>query len=231
MAGWHGSSSTSCRKIIIEQVPGQSIKIQTHEQNIFSYKMEEIEKFEKEIVNTKKKFTNKDEIKQNPHSGFSFTLSGSIGSGTGSDNSGKGVIALHGLLGYIHKSVFTAGVSLGFSQWNQNLLNQNQLTTLDSYLSLRIFPLRRRVSPLIIADLGYGFTGDNYSIYTGGMNYVIGAGGRLNFTPKRALNLALCYKSQVFKINSASFYSSNSNTIFSSSLHVTGVCFDAGFSF
>ena len=84
--------------IIIEQVPGQSIKIQTHEQNIFSYKMEEIEKFEKEIVNTKKKFTNKDEIKQNPHSGFSFTLSGSMGSGSGSYNSGKGVIANHVML-------------------------------------------------------------------------------------------------------------------------------------
>src|SRR4051812_45874354 len=48
------------RGVIIEQVPGKSLKIQTKDRNVFVYQMEEVEKISKELLPESAKNTNSD---------------------------------------------------------------------------------------------------------------------------------------------------------------------------
>ena len=49
-------NSSIVRGIIIEQIPNESLKIQTREDNVFVYKMDEVEKITKELSSQKGKF-------------------------------------------------------------------------------------------------------------------------------------------------------------------------------
>lgn len=216
------------RGIIIEQIPNQSIKIQTRDRNIFVYKMEEIEKITKENTGYKKSEADAAEIKKHPYSGFSIGVEMGVGSGTGTDNMEEGIASAHALIGYMHQSIFTAGILAGFNMWGV-AQNQEPLSLLDCSFAFRLFPLRSRFTPFLSADAGYAVESANTGV-SGGITYNLGVGGRINFTQKRGLNLCLAYKAQRLHQTEIKYNYINPLLI-DRSFWVDGVCLTAGFSF
>lgn len=219
------------RGIIIEQVPQQSIKIQTRDKSIYFFTMSEIEKLTKEKPNRKPVFDEKLNLGKENYSGFAITVEVCLGEGNASYNDAQPLGSAHALLGYMHQSKFILGLALGFSQWSANLSNEfmSGSPILDGAIALRYFPLKKRVSPLVIGDFGYGLVTDNY--YSGGLQYTVGAGVRFNLTQRRAVSAALVYKSQFFRQNK--YYTINyyNNAPQVSTFYLNGFCLQAAFTF
>ncbi len=231
------------RGIIIEQIPNQTIKIQTRDKNVFVYSFEEIEKITREKPNVKTKTSEPDAFKNGKYSGFSFTLEGCIGEGTGSMNDGEGMIGVHPLLGYMHNSKLILGVSMGFTQYQTNreynsypsyYSSNDVYIPFDCSIALRLFPVRARVSPLMITDIGYAIVpigGSDYST-SGGLMLNLGAGARLNFTEKRGINLSFNYRFQKIT-NTFEYYDSQTqqSIVESKNYNLENICLQVGFTF
>ena len=213
--------------MIIEQIPGQTIKIQTRDKNIFVYKVEEVDKIVKETkaLGSRKHYAEIGDIKTSPYSGFSAGIEIALGSGIGTYNTGQGIIEVHGLLGYLHKSIFFGGISIGISDWNAGN-NNNTSSYNNSYdiyspinasVDLRLSPIRSRFSPVIIVDAGYSIVNGPlnsnryYYNYSNGLLFNAGVGGRVNFTARRSLNVSLFYKMQHLQVTRVNTYGNNYN--------------------
>ena len=186
----------------------------------------------KEKPARKEKFDMNLSLNKDVYSGFAISIEAAIGSGTGSYNDGPGIASVHAMLGYMHQSYFTMGMSLGFSQWSSQVTNYIELEpTVDACIALRLFPLKKRLSPFVMCDFGYGMVTDNE--YSGGLQYAMGGGLRINLTNRRAASLGLIYKSQFFKRNEYYNYNSyyNNQQLDVSSLYLNGVCLQMGFTF
>lgn len=218
--------------MIIEQVPGQSLKIQTRDRNIFVYKMDEVEKIAKEYTGSKKRYVEVSEITAHPYSGFTFGIETSIGTGISTHNSNRSTIAAHALFGYMHKSKFTVGTSTGFSNWDINKkVDNTPVSTVELRVSVRLNPMINRFSPMLLADAGYGIVNDNFNA-TGGLTFNTGVGGRINLTQKRGIGLSVCYKMQRITLsNNVHNYYTNLNTEVSQSFWLQAICLNAAFYF
>ncbi len=218
--------------MIIEQVPGQSLKIQTRDRNIFVYKMDEVQKIAKEYTGSKKRYEEVSEMIAHPYSGFTFGIETSIGSGISNYNTNRSTIAAHALFGYMHKSKFTVGARTGFSNWDINKHTDNTpVTTVELSVAVRVHPLLNRFSPMLLADAGYGIVNDNFNA-TGGLIINTGVGGRINLTQKRGIGLSVCYKMQRITLNSNVYnYYTNLNTEQTKSFWLQAICLNAAFYF
>ncbi len=238
--------------MIIEQIPNQSIKIQTRDRNIFVYKMDEIEKITKEssVLNNSslsKRYVDAVEIKKNPYSGFSVGVEACVGGGTGSQNKNEGLLAAHAVLGYMYKSIFIVGVSTGLNEWTKHTTNtysyssnSDPFISIDASLSFRVFPIRNRFSPYFVGEAGYSFISSNtdnsdYTHTTGGVLFNAGIGARVNLTQKKGMNISLLYKAlqlNVTKNVGTNYnYNNTTNTFYTGTYYLEGVCLAVGFSF
>ena len=183
--------------IIIEQIPNQSIKIQTHDGNVFVYKIEEIEKMTKE-QSRKSKFgkvnNNESEIKQ---SGFTniTELNFGIGTGTASKEFSYGIQTING---YQFNPNFNLGFGVGVDKYKN-------ATFLPLFLDFRINFLKSNVTPYFGAAGGYsiGFSGNQ-----GGLLLNPSLGIKFFLNPKIAFNFSFGYRYQenTFKYLFDSYY-------------------------
>ena len=157
----------------------------------------------------------------------------------------------NGLLGYLHKSIFFTGVSIGITTWNAggdagssnyNYDGNISYSPIDATIDVRVFPIRNRFTPVFIVDAGYsinpGLINDNYYYrYSDGFLLNVGAGGRVNITQKRSLTMAVCYKAQrlhVSRANNNNYYNNNSPIIYPNDgkpFYLEGLCLTLGFAF
>lgn len=141
--------------IIIEQVPNVSIKIKSGP-NVFFYKMEEIEKFTKEIVQKQEGGMNDYEFKKK---GFVFNYElGFVDYPAGTDLAMLSVMLVHG---YQFSPHFSLSMGTGAEISSQGVYN------VPAYLDARIYFLKTRATPFFNFATGYNLNISGNSYYGG----------------------------------------------------------------
>ena len=152
------------RGVIIEQIPNQSIKVQTKDKNVFVFKYEEIEKMTKEESkiennNTGNDFNNSD-IKTSGYVNYSEvfynTAIGNAKSPSYSVKNGDYSYGFKTVNGFYVKDNISLGLGIGIEKF-QNV--SDLPLTLESRLSL----IKGKVSPVFNVAVGYGIGLDGSS--------------------------------------------------------------------
>ncbi len=214
------------RGIIIEQVPNQSIKIQTKDRNVFFFKYDEIEKMTKEnisqddlnnntkVTNFKKKgFINFTEMIYSPGIGnLNYIYSGM-------KNSEEYSIGLRTINGYQLNEHLSLGIGVGFE------LSRSIAPLLPITFDARVTFLKGRVSPVFSLNAGYPFSlqNDNYK----GLLVINPQIGIKTYISKNVAYLFnVGYKLELIKVNSYSYYNS-----INSRVNFQFITISTGFSF
>ena len=184
------------RGVIIEQIPNVSLKIQTREDNIFVYKMDEIEKITKELPPHKVKTQSRSPKQTNDYPLFSrpkgylglFELEGGVGVGHWSADR----LNVSFINGYRVIPQFAFGIGIGtrgfFYQYGYATnYALNIGFGFPIFLHLRSDFLATKVSPYIAFNIGYSlpiepdFFGEGILIEPSlGMGFNIASNNRMN---------------------------------------------------
>jgi hypothetical protein len=144
--------------IIVEQIPNVSVKIQTADNNIFVFQMDEIEKFTKEIIQERKTGS--------PDNNYSKKRSGYIGIvetgysfGFGGEGVNSNSISFDIINGYRFNPYFSLGAGAGLHYY------QNEKTYLiPLFADARVNFINNRISPYLSLGLGCSFYTSNFDV-------------------------------------------------------------------
>lgn len=150
----HLKNGNAIHGIIIEQVPGTSIKIQTTDGNILSYDMSEVEKITREKAPTTKFSSSNPGGTQVGYRGF-IDLNYTIGVGDFSIDR-MGVSTTHG---YQFCPYFFLGAGVGVDYFSKN-----EAFSVPFFADLRTDILNNTITPFIDFKIGYS-VGDARSLY------------------------------------------------------------------
>jgi sRNA-binding regulator protein Hfq len=218
------------RGVIIEQIPNISLKVQTREGNIFVYKMDEVEKISKELMQQNTKIQTNSQKQTIDYSAFNkpkgylglLEFGGGIGFGTWGANR----ISLTMLNGYRAVPQFAIGFGIGlqlfFYEYYDGYLKKITEATLPIFLHLRSDFLARKVSPFIAFNIGYNASLSNG--FFGGIILDPTMGVSFNVGGKRMTVGANC------AINGVKYYRYNSNLQYYRSMGFA-FCLKVGYSF
>lgn len=181
------------RGVIIEQIPNESMKIQTRDGSVFVYRMEDIQKTTKEqTYNSYRSLRNSagrfSAFNIEPGYFGSINFGYEIGVGGGDDR-----IKFDVVNGYRIQPEFSIGVGIGVKYFTNV-----EFATIPLYAHLRSDLLRQNVTPFIAFNIGYNIS--TKSILKGGLlaEPSVGIGIRMN--RKSQLNISLGYSLNYFKI-------------------------------
>ncbi len=154
-------NGSKIKGIIVEQVPGKTVKIQTKDGSQYVYSMAEVEKFTREGITSKtdSKKNSKDKLpymdnfkKKRKGYFFNASLLGSISTG--------GIRITNG---YRFNRFANFGFALGIESIHTN---SSQIPVLTLHLNYSGEILNKRITPFYQLELGYGFSlsrHDNFS--------------------------------------------------------------------
>jgi len=147
------------RGIIIEQIPNVSLKIQTRDKNIFVYKIEEVEKITKELMQrqAKQQTISSDYSSFNKPKGYMglVELEGGLGIGTWAATR-TGVVIING---YRVIPQFAFGVGIGTKIFTHSFDYVGHLEVgMPLFLHLRGDFLDEKVSPYAAFNIGYNLS-------------------------------------------------------------------------
>ncbi|MEO8088590.1 MAG: hypothetical protein ABI763_17360 [Bacteroidota bacterium] len=207
---------------IIEQIPNESIKIQTKDKNIFVYKIDEVLKMTKEETTRSvdsgrhsRDAATKDNMKKNGYTNItelSFGRSFKNTTTTYYDGFNSYVndthadevnnnpsIGVQTINGYKFSPYVSAGIGVGFNIYSQVLL-------VPVFVGVRANLLDKRVTPFLAFDVGYSYSRKQITGGTlarddkGGIMLSPALGVKFNMTNKMALNLSLGFRYQEIQI-------------------------------
>jgi sRNA-binding regulator protein Hfq len=142
------------RGIIIEQVPNQSIIIQTKDRNIFVFKYEEIDKMTKENLPTENS-NNNSKVTEFKKNGFINLIEINYSPGIGEVKVGNVtfknydyIFSFRTVNGYQLNEHFSLGISIGIDKYKY-------ATLLPITFDARATILKGQVSPVFTANVGY----------------------------------------------------------------------------
>lgn len=197
------------RGMIIEQVPNESLKIQTHVRNVFVYRMDEIQKITKEISTEpgyadrrrREKLT-RDNIKQKGYLNIlEITFGRDILDNHTTDvidyyNGGfTPSIGVQDVNGYLFNPYVSAGIGMGIHTYSE-------LTFIPLFADVRYNFLPGPVTPTVSLGVGYSFGGEEINArndsreYTGGIYINPAFGIKFNTRKTKALSFTLGYRYQ-----------------------------------
>ncbi|MDR0332749.1 MAG: hypothetical protein LBI15_04725 [Dysgonamonadaceae bacterium] len=168
------------RGVIIEQVPNVSIKIQSREGNIFAYRMDEIERFTKEVITGTRNSGNvrNNNVGERPTFNKPRGYMGTIELGSGFvDGTDITNVSLSVVNGYRFLPQFALGLGVGIENFNGYKYTGNSVPI---FLHLRSDFLDRKVSPYIVINYGYAVGGidSTFAEVVLGCSFNIGRGER-----------------------------------------------------
>jgi hypothetical protein len=197
------------RGIIIEQVPNESLKIETPDRNVFVFRIDEVLKITKEEKPDPKKKSAKEKLtKDNIKSkGYTNTTEISIGRSIGEsheeyeqyNDNVLPSIGVQTVNGYQFNHHFSAGLGIGLHTYNE-FSGGYSFVPISADLRLNI--LKGPMTPFVSVGAGYSFTGrEVYGIgedeeYYGGLYFNPAAGFRFNTRKSKALGFSLGYRQQ-----------------------------------
>lgn len=135
------------RGMVIEQVPGVSIKVETADRSVFVYPMDEVEKITKEAAVKRSSVTN-------AGSGKGYEGLVQLGYGVGVGLYGEDRAKFNFINGYRFNPHFMTGIGVGVRAYTG--LGSTELFV-PLFLHLRYTVLDRKVSPYLAVDCGLGF--------------------------------------------------------------------------
>ena len=157
------------RGTIIEQVPGESLKIQTSDGSVFAYKMSEVEKITKEIVDNR----SAEHAVSRGYRGF-VDVGYTIGTGV----FGLDRFEFSTTHGYQFIPCFYAGVGVGVHYYPDA-----DAAEIPIYADLRADLLKRSICPFIDMKIGYTVYEDTgfYLNPMAGVRFAVGSRAAVNF--------------------------------------------------
>lgn len=201
------------RGVIIEQVPNQSLKIQTADRNVFVYKMDEIEKFTKEpIPGGRTNRVQREFESSQPHFIRIVELGYEMGAGTW----GLDRVKFNFINSYQFTPYFSAGLGTGMRYYVDS-----DIFVLPIFTDLRATILPGPVAPYIAVGLGYSL--DTRHNFEGmGLMFSPNVGATFKISDKNSVNIGLGYELQ----NLTSRYLENWGSINSGAVSLTaGITF------
>lgn len=213
--------------MIIEQVPSVSLKIKTHDGNIFVYKIDEIEKITKEepIITTnpvshtteKERQVHKDSFDYNKVSKNGFCYATDMGGLFGVGYTNMSYFSWQQLFaGRINNRTYL-GAGLNVEVTNRYSVNiyysANSIPShsimLPLYIGGRYVFLKKRISPFIEYNAGYGFwlysPPATLKEFIGGPMAKVGIGGQCYISKTIAIYLMIAYRFQYLHENSTTY--------------------------
>lgn len=217
--------------MIIEQVPNESIKIQTKDRNIFVFKMDEILKITKEEVQSTSVATDKKPAEVVPvkkvkkvqgytnitemtfarsftHLEEEYDALGFYRYSHFVDINNGPCLGIQTINGYQFNRHFSAGVGIGMKAYSDLFL-------VPLFLDLRATLLDAKVTPFVAGEIGGSFT--RYQVWgistgyddEGGLMGTIAAGVKFFPVPNMGLNFSVGYNYQKLRIQDDYEYNNN----------------------
>ncbi len=220
--------------IIIEQVPNESVKIQTKDKNIFVYRMDEISKMTKEELpvtresrGSRRSKATEGERKKSGYTNITeLTFGKSLETTTSTINNGYSTyvdetefdrinngpsIGLQTINGYQFSPYISAGLGLGINIYSG-------LVMLPVFAAVRVNFMASRLTPFAAIEAGYAYSrkevvgGSLANDSKGGVMFAPAIGVKFFVIPKMALNLSLGFRYQEVQTNDE-VYDSQYNSV------------------
>ncbi len=215
------------RGIIIEQVPNESIKLQTKDGSIFVFEMKDIQKFTKELK--------ADQQQSAPGRGggsgsageeregyvFGFDMSFGVGVGQAEVEYGANVYQAEYSEEYVRLSftngawvadgIVLVGLGTGFEYYIDS-----RLGLLPVYADVRIVPLKGSVSPVIVLQPGYSFgvfSENGSSNLPDGLDFTGGLGVHAGMSESAGFEFAVLYDYQSLSNTESNVYFGNTSVV------------------
>ncbi|MBG0859396.1 MAG: hypothetical protein IQL11_07810 [Bacteroidales bacterium] len=186
------------RGVIIEQIPNQSIKIQTADKNIFVYQMGEVEKIVKEPVKVRT-------TKSGDGSGLKPGYKGIVELGY---QLGVGEYTLDRLkLNIINGYQISTYLSVGLGTGLRYYLNSNKVL-IPVFADFRANFMNKNLSPYFSFGIGYSLDAD-YHFEGAGMIINPAAGVNYKISDKLTMNFGLGYELQKLRLSAGDPSTSN----------------------
>jgi hypothetical protein len=150
------------RGIILEQIPGESLKIGTRDGNIFVYSMDDVERITRERVSRNSRGEIRENKFNNPR-GYLGILE--LGNGLGFGDWAATRVSITMINGYRVSPYFAVGVGIGFESFAYRIspTDIHNETTVPVFLHLRSDLINGRVSPFLAFNVGYAINvSDDY---------------------------------------------------------------------
>jgi hypothetical protein len=221
---------------IIEQIPNESIKIQTRDKNIFVFKIDEVMKITKEEVkaNSSTHRESKRSFREDPVTNDNFKKSGytniteftfgmstdgpyhSSNNNSSTENDlndlNRGLsIGVQSINGYQFSPHMSAGVGLG-------LQTHTSLVLVPIFLDVHANFIAKKITPFVSLAAGYSYTLREIFGFThlgtdtkGGLMVSPAAGVKFFVKQKMALNVSLGFRYQEIDLYHSAYYSYNSS--------------------
>jgi len=190
------------RGVIIEQIPNQSIKIETADRSVFVYKMDEIERFTKEPVIGKANTIQRKFDSRPPHFIRIVELGYEIGTGTW----GLDRVKFNFINSYQFTPFFSAGLGTGMRYYVDS-----DIFVLPIFTDLRATLLPGPVAPYIAIGLGYSL--DTRHNFEGmGIMFSPNVGATFKITDKNSVNIGVGYELQRLTARYLEYWGSGINS-------------------
>jgi hypothetical protein len=206
------------RGIIIEQVPNQSIKIETADRNIFVYRFDEIEKLSKEVIRGTRNGHYRNSSSRSPSSGYIGILD--VGYAVGIGDDGYDFVNLTMINGYKFNPHFSLGFGTG-----AKFYHSAEAILIPFFTNFQVNFINKAVSPYFALNVGYSFNASDDFEPTGFLiNPSIGV--HFGISDGFGINLSVGYDGQWAELyNDYYYYYESSSEILS------GISFKIGFVF
>lgn len=179
------------RGTVIEQIVGQSLKIQTADGSIFVYRMDEVEKITKESpIQTKRAVSLAPAGDITGYRGFV-----DLGFTKGLGDSGANRFELTTSHGYQFTPYFFTGAGLGIHYYMDMWWNSYNVPFIPLFIDLRGNLMQGSIVPFIGLKGGYSLVVDD-GLYGGGLYAAPSVGVKYMLSETFALNLSLGYSYQ-----------------------------------
>ena len=180
--------------IIIEQVPNQSLKIKTSDENVFFYKMDEIEKITHEERRASRHGSWSYDIKDTKQTGFinitelnfGLGLEGNYNQGLFENSNDDFSTGMQTIAAYLVSPNFSAGAGIGFDKYNGSAM-------IPIFADFRIYFSRTAATPYFSGAIGHSLGFENNE---GGTLINPALGIRIFVSPKTAIHFSIGYRSQ-----------------------------------
>lgn len=197
------------RGIIIEQIPNESIKIETSSGSVFVYRTDEIEKITREVI---QRSTSNSTEQSGLKTGYKGMIE--VGYQIGTGDSGVDRIAVNIINGYQINPYISLGVGTGLRYYHEI---DTALTPI--FADIRVNFVESNISPYLSLGVGYSFDATYDFKGSGSMiNPTIGASFGVSETSM--LNVGFGYEMQKFEYRVSIYDQSYSSSINSGALSV-----------
>lgn len=141
-------NGTIVKGMIIEIIPNKSLKIKTADESVFSYEINEVEKFTKEPFDEEAgSFSDGAGLKKG------YTFIGELGYESNTKGGGMDRLRFNAINAYQISPFFSAGVGLGFRYY----LDFPEMRLLPVFVDLRAYLSDRSIAPYFGMSVGYTF--------------------------------------------------------------------------